>query len=162
MTIQWQRKRRLLATRRCYWIAHPARDPNLDHRSATFSRLRDALAGMGISLVADAASQAGLTFLGGAGRSPNLRPGAGPDYSTLRIAESQYSYTMVAVERLVCPRCGRATLERHRMEFHHETSGVEDFGYVDGCSFCDRDGWMFAGHMPSVVAARRLAAKVVP
>lgn len=156
----WHRKCQRAGHR--YWVASPEPDPALLHRAQAFARLRGVLAGMGIHVAADAVSQAGLSFLGGAPRSPNLRPGAGPEYSTVRIAEGQYSYTMVTLERLACSRCGRATLERHRMELHHEVSGVEQLGYVEGCSFCDAEGWMFKSHMPSVVAARKLAGKVVP
>ena len=159
----WSWKVGLVRNRRHYWVQHPAPDPALQHRSQAFEHMARIAAGLGVQLsFGQAVSQAGLSFLGGAPRNPNLKPGAGPEYSTVRIAEGEFSYTTIGLQRDYCSRCGRATLERHTMEVHHEASGVTKLGHVEGCSYCDRDGWMFKTHGPWTEAARKRAEKTVP
>jgi hypothetical protein len=110
----------------------------------------------------NAISEAGISFLGGAPRNPNLKPGKGSEYSTIRQAESLYAYTNVYTTRHYCSRCGRDTLERHSLELREPDQPIQIIGYVESCSSCDADSWMFVCHGPRTTAARKRDRKVVP
>jgi hypothetical protein len=147
---------------RTYKVSRPPRDPALDHRSDIFARLIRRYGGGMAGVVGDAASNAGLSFLGGAPRNPNLRPGAGREYSTVRYAEQEYAYTVVTIDSRYCAGCGRYTLERHTLGLRAPGQQDEKVGHVEVCATCNREHWMFRSQMPSNRARREMLARYVP
>lgn len=149
-----------MARWRRYWVRHPLPDPGIEHRSQVFATLLTKFGyGRGI---AHAVSEAGLGFLGGAPRNPNLATGK-KEYSSVRYAEQQYSYTTIVVTHRYCPRCGRYTQEKHSMELYDaEHSEQYKVGHLKVCSHCDREHWMFTSRMPTSVAMRQMRARSVP
>src|SRR6188474_3148643 len=158
LTRAWRRKARLRRGRR-YWVTYPPPDPALFRRSTVFADLRKRFGLPVASAMGDAISAAGLSFLGGAPRNPNLKVAEGSDYSTVKYAESLYAYTMVITEKHYCPRCGRYTLERHQLELRDPDKPYKNLGYVESCSHCDAENWMFKVHGPRTEAARKIARK---
>jgi hypothetical protein len=112
--------------------------------------------------IADAVSNAGIGFLGGAPRNPDLSTGK-PEYSTVRYAEKQYNYTTVVVTHRYCPRCGHFSEEKHTLELvNSEENQRTKVGHVRACAYCDKDHWLFVSHMPSSVAMRTMRARSTP
>ena len=148
------------STWRRYWVRHPLPDEALQHRSQVFSTLLSKWGyGQGI---ADAVSNAGLGFLGGAPRNPDLS-GKGAAYSTVRYAEQQYNYATVVVTQSYCSRCGRYTSEKHSLELVDvENQERLKVGHLKKCKYCDRSHWLFVSHMPSSVSMRTMRARSVP
>jgi hypothetical protein len=111
--------------------------------------------------VGEAISDAGLGVLGGPPRNPNLKPGKGSDFSTVRQAEYAYPRTNVQVDVDLCPVCGLNKLETHTIQ----NVGVEeDYGVVGSvrmCAECSKESWLFKSHMPSTVAARERDKRIV-
>jgi len=99
--------------------------------------------------VMDAASQAGLSFLGGAPRNPNLLPGEGSEYSVVRTAEGEFAFTKITRSKVVCNQCGRQTLVAENVNFVDDTGTWHDMGQVAACSRCDSDHWFFTKHLVS-------------
>ena len=149
-----------MARWRRYWVRHPLRDPAIEHRSQVFATL---LIKMGYGQgIAGAVSNADLGPLGGAPRNPNLATGK-KEYSSVRYAEQQYSYTTIVVTHRYCPRCGRYTQEKHSMELYDAEHGEQyKVGHLKVCSHCDREHWMFVSRMPTSVAMRHQRARSVP
>lgn len=142
-----------------YWVRRPLPDRSIEHRSQVFAHL---LARFGFGQgIANAVSEAGLGFLGGAPRNPNLATGR-KEYSHVRYAEQQYSYTTIVVTHRYCPRCGRYTQEKHSMELYDADLNQQyKVGHLRVCSHCDREHWMFVSHMPKSVAMRQMRARTV-
>lgn len=147
---------------RTHTVKRPTRNPDLDHRSDVFNRLIATFGGSIAGQLGEAASQAGLSFLGGAPRNPNLKPGAGPEYSTVRYAEQEYAYTVVTVDSRYCPGCGRYTLERHTLGLRAPGQTDQKVGHVEVCATCSREHWMFKSQMPSNKKRRAELARYVP
>ena len=144
---------------RKYLVQRPTPDPDLEHRSQVFAKLLLKFGyGRGI---ADAVSNAGLSFLGGAPRNPDLSTGK-PEYSTIRYAEKQYSYTTIVVTHRYCPRCGRFSEEKYSLELVNMNDEHVKVGHVRVCSHCDKEHWMFVSRMPGSVAMRQMRARSVP
>ena len=132
----------------------------LDRRTRAFSA---ALEGAGYPRIAIAVANADLGFLGGAPVNPNLKPGQGPDYSTVRHAEGLYTFTMIHIAQVTCRKCHRVLeAERHDFTVHHEHHGIETIGHVIVCHHCEPDSPLFGfSHMPRAIARRKMLAKNV-
>lgn len=143
-----------------YYVVNHIKPTNpVEQKSSIIGRLARRLGF--VNSVGEAVSNSGLSFLGGATRNPKLKVGTGSDYSHVREVSKYYGYTWISVERKYCFDCRRPTLERHTMELRSPQGTPTKIGYVEACSICDKDMWLFTGHMPKVVAARKRQTKVV-
>ena len=95
----------------------------------------------------EAMVDSGLSFLGNAPRNPNLMPGEGPEYSTIKYAEGEYAYTNVAKSTSRCERCSRRRMITFNVEFVVDNGQHLLLGNVAACKVCDRDHWIFTQHV---------------
>lgn len=89
-------------------------------------------------------------WLAGPKRRPNLKPGKGSEFSTVRSVEQGYAYTQIQVNETRCPKCG-SRVEEHTINNIDGDQGRHYVGTVRMCTKCQADSWMFKSHMPSLL-----------
>lgn len=113
-----------------------------------------------VRTLGDAVSNAELGPFGGAPRNPQLRIGTSR-YSVIRHVVAVYAHTAIRVVLEDCAGCGRPMQEAHHAMNVRSDGQRVHLGVVRKCRSCAGDSWLFLSRMPSVVKARREAAKVV-
>lgn len=97
--------------------------------------------------IGEAMVNADLGFLGAPAKNPNLMPGEGPDFSTVRYAEGQYAYTNITKTASLCGRCGRKALLTFGIDYIAESGSHTNMGSVSACRICDKDHWLITKHL---------------
>jgi hypothetical protein len=128
------------------------------HRSQTMTRFRRRFSR--VLTVGNAVSNAELGPFAGAPRNPPLRV-ATSRYSVIRHVVALYAHTSIGVMLEYCRVCGRPAQEAHHAIMVRSDGARVYLGAVRKCRSCAGDSWLFHSRMPSVVKARREAAKIV-
>lgn len=111
--------------------------------------------------IAGAVSHADTGPYAGAPRDPSLRLDDEREYSTVRYATGQVTYTTTRSNPAACPRCGQRLVESHEIEYASGDDTVASIGSVRTCRGCEADSWRLRSEMPAASRARDSASKHV-